>query len=186
MTPSTTSKFSINSKNFSLTYPQCELTIEYALSKLLSLAPIYACISREHHGDGGLHLHGLLCFGQRKSVRSHTYFDIDGHHCNIQSARDATAWYTYIRKDGNYQEWGLFPNNKSSWASLILLERREDFLNEIQNIAPRDYILQHDRILSYADKRYGDNNTNYEASFGEWKLPDELTEWLVNIEVRKD
>jgi len=99
--------FRVASKEFSLTYPQCNLEKQTLLDKLkLEKNITYICISKELHQDGNPHLHVHIQFSKRKDIKNPKYFDFQGYHCNVQATKDSAAWNKYIKEDQDFTEWG--------------------------------------------------------------------------------
>lgn len=105
------SAFRMDGKHFCLTYPQCSVSKEDALQKILESVPEDErakefegiCVAQELHEDGSPHLHILLMYQKRKTVRRKDYFDwITGKHGNyMTSKREAGGrfgWLKYIMK----------------------------------------------------------------------------------------
>lgn len=110
-------KTRINRKNLALTYPQCEVSKEDMLCHLRSLWNdhdiAYILISREKHADEGHHLH---CFVQLKyavNIKSLSFFDYqikeNINHADVEECRSLTNWINYVKKDGEWIEWGTNP-----------------------------------------------------------------------------
>lgn len=104
------SKFRLDSKSFFLTYPRLDISKEAALQALqLKLAgkPITgAVVCRELHQDGTPHIHAYVLLESRFNCKNVNFWDINGHHGNYQVARDINAVAKYIKKDGDYIEYG--------------------------------------------------------------------------------
>lgn len=104
--------FRCDAKNFFLTYPQSAniTTKEDLLEFLKNRRPgvTYCIVSKESHADGNTHYHALLCLTSRYDCRNESYFDFQGHHPNVQSARNTIATIKYIKKDGDFIESGGF------------------------------------------------------------------------------
>jgi len=104
------SKFQINSRSFFLTYPKLDLSKEEALHLLqLKLAgkPITgAVVCRELHEDGSPHIHAYILLETRFNCRNKNFWDLNGHHGNYQMAKSIEAVSKYIKKDGDFIEYG--------------------------------------------------------------------------------
>jgi len=104
--------FRMDAKNFFLTYPQCSMTKEECLRRLISMMAhniTGVIVCQENHKDEGTHLHALLLLSKRLHVTSARYFDLGTVHGNYRVARDVKSSINYIKKDGNYVEWGIVP-----------------------------------------------------------------------------
>lgn len=104
------SKFRVQSKSWFLTYPRLDISKEAALEALmlkLSGKPIKgAVVCRELHKDGTPHIHAYVLLENLFNCQNAHFWDINGHHGNYQKARDITAVSAYIKKDGDFIEFG--------------------------------------------------------------------------------
>lgn len=108
-----TARYRINARNIFLTYPRCLLDKQTVLDKLVDLMkPRYAVVSLEKHEDGTPHLHALLCLNKKVDIRNERYFDIQGYHPNIQSAKHLGKTKNYVCKDKDIIEYGEFSESK--------------------------------------------------------------------------
>lgn len=96
--------FRVHAKNIFLTYPQAFNIISKELlhAFLMSKGPTKCIVSREEHQDGNQHFHCLLGWDDKKNIQSATYFDYQGHHPNIQAARNTRKTIKYIIKENDY------------------------------------------------------------------------------------
>lgn len=84
---------------YSITYPQCPLGKAQAGELLQKLEGVVAIVvAEERHKDESPHLHVFLKFDGRKR-RETTFFDIGGHHGNVQGCRNVKNWIRYITKE---------------------------------------------------------------------------------------
>lgn len=85
--------FRYNAKSIFLTYSQCPLERETVLQALKDKAVpatnqlLKACIGRETHQDGNLHLHCCAWYTQPLQFSKADHFDILGYHPNIKDSR---------------------------------------------------------------------------------------------------
>lgn len=110
--------FQVNSRKICLTYAQCPVSTADALAFIKGLCSTnalqYACVAREKHADGGLHLHAAIRVTTAIRTRSAQYFDLVDrsgdsritYHPNVQSARRFSDWVKYVKKGGDYIEEG--------------------------------------------------------------------------------
>lgn len=113
--------FRMARKNFSLTYPRCEIPKENALlllKEILGEKTInYILVCQELHKDEGKHLHAFVQLTQVLNIKSHTKFDLKYddiiYHCNIQGTSNVKDWINYVKKDGDWIDWGTNPINAS-------------------------------------------------------------------------
>lgn len=94
--------FQIRAKNVALTYPQCDLDKQFLFDWLVTrcgddLAGILVAVER--HADGNTHFHAYLRFQSSFSTRDSRYFDVDGHHPNVQACRSPGNWIRYCLKE---------------------------------------------------------------------------------------
>lgn len=63
--------------------------------------PIAWAIGQEEHADGGRHFHVLLKYEARIDIRNERFWDVNGHHPNIQKCRSPKQVLRYVVKDGD-------------------------------------------------------------------------------------
>lgn len=113
-----------------LTYPQCPLRKEDLLEQLLDklsggLRPVYCVVAQEKHDDGSPHIHALVVYPSVRRIRSCRAFDWDGYHANIQPARSIADVDGYVRKGGDFCDYGTRPppdsqpNRRSGRAEVL-------------------------------------------------------------------
>nr|AEY75694.1 truncated regulatory protein [Cotton leaf curl Burewala virus] len=93
-------RFKVQAKNYFITYPQCSLTKEEALSQIQAInTPSnkkYIKLCRELHEDGSPHLHVLIQFEGKFVCTNNRFFDLvsptrSAHfHPNIQGAKSSS------------------------------------------------------------------------------------------------
>jgi len=110
--------FRVSAKNFSLTFPRCNATLERLQEFLLSMKPNYLVVSQEEHEDGYPHLHAAIGFESKKNIKNMAHFDFDNFHCNIQSTKNVKDWIKYIKKDGKFLEFGNVENKKPKLSEI--------------------------------------------------------------------
>lgn len=164
--------FRIATHNIFLTYAQCPLDkadVCSHLAELLADNDPHIRVSHELHDDGGHHLHCYIhCRSKltKQGNNAERYFDIirddSTYHPNIETRiRDQAATFAYVSKENDFIDFGQpeeYVNRKRSRSSIYALalsaETRQDFMDEIRNGDPMNYVLQHERLLFFADKRY--------------------------------
>lgn len=90
-------------KGWFLTYPQCPLTKEEALTILqtnFSQKIVEYVICQEKHDDGSPHLHAFIKFDRK--VKFSKKFDLLTYHGHYERAKSWRAVIKYVQKDGNY------------------------------------------------------------------------------------
>lgn len=101
--------FRINAKGFFLTYPRCTLEPHILLGRIgHAFANLdWAVVSREHHADGGLHLHAGIMLKARRDVRDMRLFDeLAGQHGNYLAMRSVHGSLAYLNKEG-FEVWRI-------------------------------------------------------------------------------
>lgn len=178
--PQCMTRFQLNAKCVLLTYPQSgDVTKEELLTHLKDLVPDAAIIvSLEAHQDGSPHLHALLQSETPIRTRSPTFFDFRNLHPNVQGARHPEKAYEYVAKDGDYILHGAFRfSSKAKWAKVLSSTSEEEARSIIKEVAPRDYVLSHDRIESYLHKHFKKEEV-YSSIWGGHPPTPVMQEWL--------
>lgn len=150
--------FRLNAMNLFLTYPQCNLTKEYALEYLKTQhQPQWIVVSHENHEptdddpNGGHHLHVAMKLPSKKQTYDPHYYDIHDFHGNYQSARDMVKVLTYVIKHGDFcqdginaEEWLLARKRKKSSKLTIVADmiKNGSSLTDVDNKYP-EVVLQH-------------------------------------------
>nr|APT40608.1 replication-associated protein [Pouzolzia golden mosaic virus] len=167
------SKFKVSAKNYFLTYPQCSLSKEEALSQLQNLiTPTnkkYIKVCREFHEDGSPHLHVLIQFEGKFQCKNQRFFDLvsptrSAHfHPNIQGAKSSSDVKSYMEKDGDTVDWGEFQidgrsarggqqSANDAYAQALNTGSKSEALNVIKELAPKDYVLQFHNLDNNLDR----------------------------------
>lgn len=100
-----------------LTWPQCECTKEELLESLKESLPefdVYV-IAKEHHKEGGGHLHAAIKLNKPRRVRISgqnlsKLFDVKGHHCDVEFLKSGKDWQKAVKyccKEGDYISGGI-------------------------------------------------------------------------------
>jgi len=131
LAPEEKTKFRIDSKSWFLTYPKLDLSKEMALQllilKLSGKTVQGAVVCRELHEDGSPHIHAYILLEKQICCRDVHFWDIAGHHGNYQKARNIKAVAKYIRKDGDFVEYGTL-----DWQEKVLsVEEKRRYVNKI-------------------------------------------------------
>lgn len=177
-------EFRVNAKNFFLTYPKTDETSPKSLGEfLLGQRPVTGVlVVRERHADGTYHLHALVAYARKYDCKNERAFDFGEYHPNIQSARNVGDVYEYCIKhnpEGDDRfEFGNFAK-KRTWADVIAATTSDDVFAIAKEIAPRDFVLQNDRIASYASSKRVKID-NYESPHVTFNVPDILEDWRNN------
>lgn len=131
-------------KNFCLTFPRCPIEKEDMLSHLkgcfASDSEInYLLVCQELHADGGLHLHAFIQLKMSINLKDMTRFDFKlgeiVYHCEIEEATSVKNWINYVKKDGNWIDWGTNPltGAKLTRKELNELVLHEDLVKLVDN-----------------------------------------------------
>lgn len=105
-------RFRMNAKNIGLTWPRCDIPKERALEFLRGLAGDnldYVIVCREQHEDEGYHLHAFLKTIRPIQTRNPRFFDLDNNHGNYETVRGMKEWINYVKKNGDWIEFGNNP-----------------------------------------------------------------------------
>nr|AAL05293.1 replication-associated protein [Tomato yellow leaf curl virus - Gezira] len=195
-------RFQINCKNYFLTYPQCSLTREEALSQLQNLeTPTnkkYIKVCRELHENGEPHLHVLIQFEGKFKCQNQRFFDLVSpsraahFHPNIQGAKSSSDVKSYIEKEGDTLDWGQFQidgrsarggqqSANDAYAAAINSGSKAEALRVLRELAPRDYILQFHNLNSNLDRIFQEPPAPYSSPFLSSsfnQVPEELEVWV--------
>lgn len=97
----------LNCKKVFFTYSQCNLDLDIIYRHWNAFGPIaYAVISTELHEDGNEHKHGYIEYVTKIDIQNAIRIQIQTFKPNAQCAKEPNAVITYVKKDGNYREWG--------------------------------------------------------------------------------
>lgn len=152
--------FRLQSKNFSITFPQCAVSKKDALERILRLCPspkgVIVC--QEKHADGEPHLHIGLFLNDRLRTRDPNYFDcIAQKHGNYQSTRVPAAWVEYCRKEDSSPEiYGTLPTPRSKASTSSKATEIAEMINsgstldQVQEMQPGYFLLHKRKIEDYA------------------------------------
>lgn len=110
-------------KNIALTYPQTDGDKHELLAFLCNLLTQhevkYAIVCKEEHQDGGKHFHCFIMLEEKLRITDMRMFDWMGNHPHIEETRSPREWINYVKKDGDWEEYGTNPLAKQR------MERRE-------------------------------------------------------------
>lgn len=124
--------FKFDSRHVFLTYPQSPLSCQQIYDHMNSVKPVvWAVICQETHQDGGLHQHAIAQFSDRLQTRNCRLFDVAGQHPDIRPVRSIKAAIAYVRKHGEFTDYGPVPGNASTdinWVELAKTSSEADFL----------------------------------------------------------
>nr|WDE41089.1 replicase [Chilli leaf curl virus] len=194
-------RFQIYAKNYFLTYPQCSLTKEEALSQLQNLSTptnkLFIRVCRELHENGEPHLHVLIQFEGKFKCQNNRFFDLvsptrPAHfHPNIQGAKSSSDVKAYVEKNGDFIDFGVFQvdgrsarggqqSANDAYAEAINSGSKAAALNILREKAPKDYVLQFHNLNPNLDRIFTPPLEVYVSPFCSSsfdQVPEELEEW---------
>ncbi|AFC41151.1 replication associated protein [Cotton leaf curl Burewala virus-[In:SriGanganagar:2005]] len=197
-------RFKVQAKNYFITYPQCSLTKEEALSQIQAInTPSnkkYIKLCRELHEDGSPHLHVLIQFEGKFVCTNNRFFDLvsptrSAHfHPNIQGAKSSSDVKAYIDKDGDTLEWGEFQIDGRSarggqqtandaYAAALNAGSKSEALRVIKELAPKDFVLQFHNLNANLDRIFQEPPAPYISPFSPSsfdQVPEELEVWAID------
>nr|CCI69932.1 truncated replication associated protein [Cotton leaf curl Burewala virus] len=197
-------RFKVQAKNYFITYPQCSLTKEEALSQIQAInTPSnkkYIKLCRELHEDGSHHLHVLIQFEGKFVCTNNRFFDLvsptrSAHfHPNIQGAKSSSDVKAYIDKDGDTLEWGEFQIDGRSarggqqtandaYAAALNAGTKSEALRVIKELAPKDFVLQFHNLNANLDRIFQEPPAPYISPFSPSsfdQVPEELEVWAID------
>ncbi len=143
------SRKQISGKKFFLTFPQCSVKPELALTRLIFKYPNlkWAIVAREKHSTTeGLHLHVVFWLNSMVRYRNVDQWDfIAGKHGNYQIAKNIVKVVKYVTKDNEYvahnidvQSWLLSKMTKkgASFEAVAHLMRDGKSIEDIEELHP--------------------------------------------------
>nr|UUV61474.1 C1 [Tomato mottle leaf curl virus] len=194
-------RFQINSKNYFLTYPKCSLSKEEALSQLLALQTptnkLFVRVSKELHEDGEPHLHVLIQFEGKLHCKNNRFFDLvsptrSAHfHPNIQGAKSSSDVKSYVEKDGDFIDHGVFQidgrsarggqqSANDTYAKVLNAGSVMEALKILREEQPKDFVLQHHNIRSNLERIFLKAPEPWVPPFplsSFTEVPEEMQEW---------
>jgi len=180
--------FFFNARYVLLTYAQSGDLSEWSVLDHISSFGAECIIGREDHADGGTHLHVFIDFGRKFRSRREDAFDVQGCHPNIVPSRGrAGEGWDYAVKHGDVVAGGLprpgsggLPKVENIWSQIVGAENRIEFLELVQRLDPKSFVLRHRELLDYADRYYAERLEPYVGPDGiefELGMVPELVRW---------
>lgn len=177
--PVSTDTFRVRSKHLFITWPRSDGLERTAIADLLqNLGADGWVICTERHSDDGVHHHALVRWPRVFDCNSARTFDCCGRHANIGRVRNLRAAYRYAIKDGDFDDTLHLGEGLGPFAEACRASNRDEFLSIIESKRPRDFVLYHDRLTSFANKRFKEMPTEHRPVHTEFVLPDELASWV--------
>ena len=151
--------FYVNSRYVLLTYAQSGSLDPFDVVDHLASIHGECIVGREHHRDGGVHLHAFVDFGRKFRSRSATVFDVAGFHPNISpSFGNPGRGFDYAIKDGDICAGGLerpgdagAPPTKDVWSQIVMAKDRDEFWSLLRQHQPRALATSFVSLQKYAD-----------------------------------
>ncbi|AFP99153.1 replication-associated protein [Sida golden mosaic Braco virus-[Jamaica:Liguanea:2008]] len=193
--------FYVKAKNYFITYPDCSLTKEEALSQLQNLStPVnkkFIKICRELHQNGNPHLHVLVQFEGKYQCTNNRFFDLVSpnrsthFHPNIQGAKSSSDVKSYIAKDGDTIEWGVFQidgrsarggqqSANDAAAEALNSGTKEEAMQIIKEKLPEKFLFQYHNLSSNLDRIFAKVHEPWTPPYhlsSFTKVPAEMQQW---------
>jgi len=171
--------FRVRSKHLFITWPRSDGIERSAIASLLQeLGASGWVIATEQHTDGGVHHHALVGWPRVYDCTNARTFDVGGHHANIGRVRNLRAAYRYARKDGDFDDTLLLDEERGPFAEACGARDAAEFFDIIEKKRPRDFVLYHDRLTAFANKRFKPEPEEHSPVHTEFILPDDLANWV--------
>jgi len=146
----------------------------------------YCCL--EKHEDGTFHIHALLQYESRKAIWDSTYFDVDGHHPNIQvvkyTKKDLVKIIRYMRKGGIH--WGPLTEMdhetpEDAYAQALISKTKEEARLVITDLDPTRWFCNYYNIEAALSHLFPKPPpADYSSSFTSFIVPALLANWNEN------
>lgn len=100
--------FRLHAKNLLLTWPQCPLSLDDALSELIEIVGVFSMgvLSSEKHKDGSPHLHAFVHRDSEFDFGSPSCLDLSSYHGDYKASKFPAKAVEYVIKDGQYRLFG--------------------------------------------------------------------------------
>lgn len=171
--------FRFQAKNVFLTYPNAGFNLSEFIEHWRPNAK-YIIISSELHADGNPHRHAFIQFARKLSTRNARFFDWLGKHPNITVPKSIPNVLDYIRKDGEFLEWGDSPV-KLTWGDIIRSSTSDTFLQAVSTSYPKEFVLQYERLEYFKSKYFSTPAPTIQLrSRDMFRVPDTMNDWVTN------
>lgn len=164
--------FYTNSRFKLLTYAQCDGLDPADVVHLLDRLGAECIIGREHHEDGGIHLHVFADFGRKFRSRKADVFDVHEWHPNITSSwgTPEKGWDYAVKDDdivGGQLERprvgrGCDGTSAVSWSEVADSESAEEFWRLCRACDPKTFVTRVVDLQRFADRKFGSVPVHYE------------------------
>lgn len=190
--------FRFNAKYALVTYSQCGELDPWAVNDHFSSLGAECIIGREHHEDGGTHLHVFVDFGRKFSCRRADVFNVGGCHPNIEVSKGTPEkGWDYAIKDGDVVAGGLerpLPgrdtgngSTHAKWSAITSATDRDEFWRLVFELDPQRGACSWNSLAKYADWRFAPHVTEYVSPGNIGFNPegfDGLNDWLLESGIR--
>nr|AFB83419.1 replication associated protein [Cotton leaf curl Burewala virus] len=197
-------RFKVQAILYVITYPQCSLTKEEALSQIQAIntpsKKKYIKLCRELHEDGSPHLPVLIRFEGKFVCTNNKFFDLVSpnraahFHPNIQGAKSSSDVKAYINKDGDAFEWGEFQIDGRSprggqqtangaYAAALNAGSKSEALRVLKELAPKIFGLQFHNLNANLTRIFREAPAPYIFPFSPSsfdQVPEELGIWAID------
>lgn len=158
--------FIVQSRYVLLTYAQCGELDPFRVMDAVGDLGGECIIGKEHHADGGLHLHVFCDFGRKLRSRKVDVFDVDGIHPNIScSYGTPEKGYDYAIKDGDVVCGGLgrpISERRGSgggkthhiWSQITSAGCAEDFWSLVFELDPKAGATSYTQLSKFCEWRF--------------------------------
>nr|WHM27973.1 replication-associated protein [Blueberry geminivirus 1] len=185
--------FRCDARNFFLTYSNSTALphglVHQHLNDLDRPCVVYSC--REAHENGEFHHHAIVQFAQKFNCRNERYFDIvhEGvtYHPNIGAVRNMSDANTYIGKDGVTlgDPIATIGDRRANIYADLLRDATDarQFMELAEERDPKNFVLNHDRLESFAAKRWGKWAEPEDVEFeldSFHNVPRAMQDWVTN------
>lgn len=176
--------FRIRAKKILLTYPQWDVApiffqeqfTQFCQANHLDLE-YDICCKEDHHQTEGAHIHCYCQFREAVKTRNERFFDLCGHHPNIEVVRSTPHKVVqYVMKDGNYTEYNQDMRPICSFDKLSKSEKNRYLLeHDIPKLVDEgsisllslDRLTRNIRIYKELTRQYKERDVMVKWYFGE-------------------
>lgn len=154
-----------------LTYAQCGDLDPFLVCNHLASLNAECIIGREHHEDGGIHLHAFVDFGQKRFRSSNVrIFDVEGHHPNVSPSKGRPEeGFDYAIKDGDVVAGGLErpsktspkPSIKDRADEILNAQSEEQLYQACRELAPDKLLFSWTQVRAYAKDHFRQPRPSY-------------------------
>ena len=177
--------FRCNVRNFFLTYSQAPGLSKDRIARFLTHEHTFAdklnwfVVCQESHRDQGIHFHVVVNYAVKYDCRNQRSFDIDQVHPKIEPAKDIQASIKYVKKDGDFLEYGEIPQAKRKWIDLDNAADAKEAWEIVKQTSPRDYWLNLEKLEYSINKRFRKEMPRYDRQWDHpFTISNIMQQWL--------